>query len=119
MMMAVGCIQAQTCHTNTCPTGVATQDPKRMRALHVPSKSDRVTAYQRNTVDQAMQIVASMGLHSFEDLQPRMLRRRINHGTIASYADVVEHVEAGQLLSDPPDTWAQDWEAADPDSFAP
>jgi len=27
MMMAVGCIQAQTCHTNTCPVGVATQDP--------------------------------------------------------------------------------------------
>jgi len=119
MMMAVGCIQAQTCHTNTCPTGVATQDPKRMRALHVPTKSDRVEAYHRGTVDQAMQIVASMGLHSFEDLRPRMLRRRINHGTIASYADAVEHVEAGQLLTSPPDTWARDWEAADPDSFAP
>ncbi len=42
MMMAVGCIQAQTCHTNTCPVGVATQDPKRTRALDVPSKTLRV-----------------------------------------------------------------------------
>ncbi|MGZ4537469.1 MAG: FMN-binding glutamate synthase family protein, partial [Nocardioidaceae bacterium] len=38
MMMAVGCIQAQTCHTNKCPVGVATQDKRRMRALDVPSK---------------------------------------------------------------------------------
>ena len=42
MMMAVGCIQAQRCHTNTCPVGVATQDPKRARALDVADKTERV-----------------------------------------------------------------------------
>ena len=46
MMMAVGCIQAQRCHTNRCPVGVTTQDPKRARALVVPEKSDRVERYQ-------------------------------------------------------------------------
>ncbi len=102
MMMAVGCIQAQTCHTNTCPVGVATQDPKRMRALYVPDKAERVTAYQESTVEQAMQIVASMGLHSFDELRPHMLRRRIQHGEIASYADLVEHLEPGQLLERAP-----------------
>ena len=40
MMMATGCIQAQTCHTNTCPVGVATQDPRRMRALDVDDKTE-------------------------------------------------------------------------------
>jgi hypothetical protein len=45
MMMAVGCIQSQRCHTNTCPVGVATQDPKRARALDVPDKTERVRSY--------------------------------------------------------------------------
>jgi glutamate synthase domain-containing protein 2 len=34
-MMAVGCIQAQRCHTGRCPTGVATQDPRYERGLVV------------------------------------------------------------------------------------
>ena len=64
-----------------------------------------------------MQLVASMGLTSFDDLGPHLLRRRVNHGEIASYADLVEHLTPGQLLVDPPDSWAQDWRAADPDTF--
>jgi hypothetical protein len=37
-MFAIGCIQSQSCHTNRCPTGVATQDKLRQRALVVPDK---------------------------------------------------------------------------------
>jgi glutamate synthase domain-containing protein 2 len=119
MMMAVGCIQAQTCHTNTCPVGVATQDPKRQRALYVPDKTVRVTNYQRGTVEQAMQVIASMGLHSFEELRPHMLRRRIDHGTIKSYAEMFEHLAPGQLYRDPPRSWERDWVQAKPDRFSP
>jgi glutamate synthase domain-containing protein 2 len=119
MMMAVGCIQAQTCHTNTCPVGVATQDPKRQRALYVPDKTQRVTSYQRGTVEQAMQVIASMGLHSFDDLRPHMLRRRIDHGTIQSYAEMFEHLAPGQLYRDPPRSWERDWVQANPDRFTP
>ncbi len=54
MMMAVGCIQSQRCHTNHCPVGVATQDPRRARALDVADKSERVFNYQEATVAQAM-----------------------------------------------------------------
>jgi len=119
MMMAVGCIQAQSCHTNTCPTGVATQDPRRQRALVVPDKAERVARYQRETVEQAMQVVASMGLRSFEELEPRMLRRRVGHGVVSSYADFTEPMRPGQLLTDPPASWRADWERADPDRFVP
>ncbi len=119
MMMALGCIQAQTCHTNTCPVGVATLDPKRMRALVVKDKVARVTAFQHAGVEQAMQLVASMGLRSFEDLRPHMLRRRVSHDRIVSYADVVEPMAAGQLLLDAPASWANDWADADPDNFTP
>src|SRR5690625_1781998 len=61
MMMAVGCIQAQICHTGQFPVGVTQQVPKRQRALHVGDKSMRVKNYQEATVKQAVEIMASMG----------------------------------------------------------
>ena len=45
LMIAVGCIQAQKCHTNQCPVGVATTDPKLMNALVVEEKRYRVANY--------------------------------------------------------------------------
>jgi glutamate synthase domain-containing protein 2 len=119
MMMAVGCIQAQTCNTNTCPVGVTTQDPRRQRALHVPTKTDRVVSYQRGTVTQAMQIMASMGCHSAGELRPDMLRRRVDQSTTVSYAELFDHLAPRQLLDDPPESWRADWERADADSFSP
>ena len=119
MMMAVGCIQAQLCHTNTCPVGVATQDPKRIRALDVPDKSERVRRYQHECVAQAMQVMASMGLTGPDQLRPELLRRRISHDLVLSYAEMFHHLEPGELLaSPPPGSWARDWAQADPDSFA-
>ncbi|MGL1590433.1 glutamate synthase-related protein, partial [Vibrio parahaemolyticus] len=47
-MFAIGCIQSQSCHTNKCPTGVATQDKLRQRALVVPDKAERVRNFHRN-----------------------------------------------------------------------
>jgi glutamate synthase domain-containing protein 2 len=119
MMQAIGCIQAQRCHTNRCPVGVATQDPKRMRALHVPTKAERVVRYQAAVVEQAAQVIASMGLSSFEDLRPHMLRRRVHDGEIASYAELFDHLAPGELLQEPPEAWARDWALADPDRFRP
>ncbi|MYR64148.1 FMN-binding glutamate synthase family protein, partial [Streptomyces sp. SID625] len=58
MMFAVGCIQAQRCHTNTCPCGVATQAPRRARALDVRDKAPRVRRFQRATVASALEIMA-------------------------------------------------------------
>jgi glutamate synthase domain-containing protein 2 len=122
MMMATGCIQAQTCHTNTCPVGVATQDPRRMRALDVTDKTGRVENFQRETVKQAMQVIASMGLDGPHQLEPRMLRRRIDHTRTDSYAELFDHLTPGQLLGSPQDLpadWARDWVQADPDAFKP
>lgn len=60
MMMALGCIQAMRCAENTCPVGVATQHKIRQRALHVPTKTEYVYNYQRNTVQQALLLMASL-----------------------------------------------------------
>ncbi|MFF7241870.1 FMN-binding glutamate synthase family protein [Streptomyces collinus] len=117
MMFAVGCIQAQRCHTNTCPTGVTTQDPRRARALDVRDKAPRVQRFQEATVAGALQIMASMGVTDPAELRPHMLRRRIDPVTERSYEELYEWLEPGQLLAGPPAAWAADWKAADPDRF--
>ncbi|MEU0847038.1 FMN-binding glutamate synthase family protein [Streptomyces flaveolus] len=117
MMFAVGCIQAQRCHTNTCPTGVTTQDPRRARALDVRDKTPRVQRFQEATVASALQIMASMGVTDPAQLRPHMLRRRVDPLTERSYEELYEWLEPGQLLLEPPASWAADWKAADPDRF--
>ncbi len=118
MMMAVGCIQSQRCHTNTCPVGVATQDPKRARALDVPDKTERVRRYQAAVVKEAMRVMASMGVGEPAQLTPHMLMRRVTAARISSYAELYHWLEPGELLGEPPDFWAADWARANPDSFA-
>lgn len=117
MMFAIGCIQAQTCHTNTCPVGVATQDPTRARALVVEDKKHRVFQYQEKTVNSARQIVASMGLDDFDQLSPRKLFRRVDPQVTKTYQELFEWLEPGELLTAPPEAWDRDWHEAVPDSF--
>src|SRR5699024_8830065 len=118
MMFAVGCIQAQACHTNRCPVGVTTQDPKRFRALDVPDKTTRVYNLQRNVVNNAKQIVASMGLDGFDQLEPSMLVRRVQVHQTLTYGELYEWLRPQQLLQDPPMSWRHDWTRARADSFA-
>ncbi|MEU3189721.1 FMN-binding glutamate synthase family protein [Streptomyces sp. NPDC006992] len=118
MMFAVGCLQAMSCHTNACPSGVATQDPRRARALDVTDKSARVHRFQDATVRSALRIMAAMGASSVSELGPHMLCRRLDPVTIRSAAQLHEWLTPGQLLKDPPEDWAADWAAADPDRFA-
>jgi glutamate synthase domain-containing protein 2 len=118
MMFAVGCVQAQRCHTNTCPTGVTTQDPRRARALDVGDKSERVRRLQEATVASSLQIMASMGVTDPSELRPHMLRRRIDAHSVRSFDEMYEWLAPGQLLAEPPPTWAADWLAAAPDHFA-
>ena len=70
-MFAVGCIQSQSCHTNRCPVGVATQDPHRQRALVVPQKAERVHQFHHNTVEALSEIIAAAGLNHPAEILPR------------------------------------------------
>ena len=119
MMMAVGCIQSQRCHTNRCPVGVATQDPKRTRALDVADKSMRAYRYHESTVRQAVQLMASMGVADPADLTPHMLRKKMSPTVQRSYAEIYEWLLPGVLVEDPPESWVADWSAADPTTFRP
>ncbi len=117
MMMAVGCIQAQRCHTGTCPVGVTTQDPRRQRALDVGDKSLRVARYQQATVAEAVKIMAAMGVRHPSELTPELLRRNVTETETASYAELYDWLEPGELLGGAPPDWAAAWEAASADTF--
>ncbi|MFF1838713.1 FMN-binding glutamate synthase family protein [Streptomyces sp. NPDC058231] len=117
MMFALGCIQAQRCHTNTCPVGVATQDRRRSRALDVGDKAQRVGRFQAATVKSAQQIMAAMGVDDRTQLRPHMLLQRVDPHTVRSYAQLHTWLTPGRLLDDAPAEWAADWQAADPDHF--
>ncbi|WP_051681602.1 FMN-binding glutamate synthase family protein [Cellulomonas sp. HZM] len=119
MMMAVGCIQAQRCHTGTCPSGVATQTAWRARAVDVGDKGERVHRYQRSTVAEAMRLMAAMGVHDPVDVTPAHLQRRVSPTRVQSYAEIYEWLRPGELLAQPPASWADDWAAASPDRFGP
>jgi hypothetical protein len=109
---------SQRCHTNQCPVGVATQDPKRARALNVPDKTERAWRYQDGTVRDAMQLMGSLGVSEPAGVQPWMLMRRVDEVNARSYAELYDWLKPGELLDDPPVSWADDWERAHPDRFA-
>ena len=119
MMMATGCIMSQRCHTNECPVGVATQDPKRARALDVEDKFRRVQRYQHATVAEAQRLLGSMGLRDPGHVTPHNLMRRVDHVHTRSYAELYDWLAPSELLDEAPAAWAVDWERADPDAFAP
>jgi len=119
MMMAAGCIQAQKCHTDKCPTGVATQSHVRGRVLDVGDKSQRVQRYQKATVDEAVKIMAAMGARTPRDLSPHQLRINVSATRAESYASLFDWLRPGELLDEAPQSWAFDWATASADTFHP
>jgi len=119
-MFAVGCIQAQACHTGHCPTGVTSQDPLRQRAIVVPDKAERVANFHRNTLHALAELVAAAGLTHPSDLRPHHFQRRASSDRVISFADQYEQVKTGQLLTDPASSafFREPWALASADSFA-
>ncbi|AMN67027.1 FMN-binding glutamate synthase family protein [Psychrobacter sp. P11G5] len=118
-MFAVGCIQSRSCHTNTCPTGVATQDPYRQKALDVPSKAERVASFHKNTLKSLSNIVGAVGLQHPSQLQPYHIARRLDDGQIKLLSKFFYFTDRGALLNSSAraDVFNQMWVMANPDSF--
>lgn len=60
-MMSIGCIQAQICHTNRCPSGVATQNKWLQKGINVPLKSDRLAQYFKTFRKELLEITHAAG----------------------------------------------------------
>jgi len=97
-MFALGCLQAQTCHTGACPTGVTTQDPQRMKALDVPTKADRVYHFHQNTLMALKELVQAAGLAEPAGITAdHIVRRNSEHG-VKLLSNLLPFVKTGELL---------------------
>lgn len=120
-MFAIGCIQSRTCHTNRCPTGVATQDPLRQRALVVPDKAERVYHFHRNTMIALAEMLAAAGLSHPAQLEPHFLVHRLSATEVKLYSQMHAFLEPGALLKGEVqgEFYRRMWSMARSDSFEP
>lgn len=117
-MFALGCLQSQHCHTDRCPTGIATQNPWRQRSLVVPDKAQRVCQFHKQSVAALADILSTVGLEHSRDLRPRHISRRINKDTVKTASEIYHFLEPGELLNGCDDPYyGGHWRQADAGSF--
>jgi len=97
-MMALGCLQAQTCHSGHCPTGVTTQDPVRQQALVVPDKARRVAQFHQSTLHALQELVQAAGLQHPQEITAHHIVRRISDTEVRLLSNLILRVEEGALL---------------------
>jgi glutamate synthase domain-containing protein 2 len=121
-MMALGCIQAQSCHTGHCPTGVTTQDPLRQQALVVPTKADRVRNFHRSTLHALQELVQAAGLDHPQQITAHHIVRRISDTEVRLLSNLVMQVQPGALLGpldEQHNVFRTYWPLASAESFQP
>ena len=117
-MFALGCIQSLSCHTDRCPTGVATQDPTRNRALVVPHKTERVYNYHHATLHALAELLAAAGLEHPRDLRPIHFSQRSLDHRGPHVRKALSGAAPGELLDGTDDPRFRDaWAMARADSF--
>ena len=119
-MFALGCIQAQTCHTGQCPTGVTTQDPIRQQALVVPTKAERVYNFHQQTLHALQELVQAAGLNHPSEITADHIVRRVNENDVRLLSTLLPTVRPGALLGDldaQHKVFQYYWPQAQPDRF--
>lgn len=119
MMMALGCIQALECNKNSCPTGVATQDPELVAGLVVVEKKVRVMNFHKATVHAFVELLGASGLDNAAQIRRSMLNRRVNSSESKRYDELFPYLTRGCLLSDntTPSSWKPYMDEADAQTF--
>ncbi|MBK0384281.1 FMN-binding glutamate synthase family protein [Pedobacter sp. SD-b] len=77
MMFALGCIQSLRCHTNTCPTGVATQNKNLVKGLVVAEKWKRVKNYHQEVTKSFLDLLAAAGCTELNQLNRAMIHKQM------------------------------------------
>ncbi len=118
MMMAIGCIQALECNKNTCPTGVATQNPALTVGLVVADKKVRVANYHKHTIESFSELLASAGLSDPRKLNRHQINRRVFMNEVKTFEEIYPSIPAGSMLADVvPQQYQKSFEAASADKF--
>lgn len=121
MMIALGCVQSLICHTNECPTGIATQDPALASGLVVGDKATRIARFHKGTVDATFDLVSSAGLSNPNQLNRSHIYRRVSQTEIKRYDEIYPNLTGGCLLQEncKPDLFTLEMKEASVDSFMP
>jgi len=118
MMMAVGCIQALECNKNTCPTGVATQDPALTRGLVIDDKKVRVANFHKYTVESFVELLAASGLDQPRKLNRHQISRRVFMNEVRTLEEIYPSVAEGAMLNDDmPERYRKSCQSASADQF--
>lgn len=98
MMLSLGCIQALECNKNTCPTGVATQDPYFTKGLDVDDKKTRVANFHKNTVGSFVELLSCASLDHPDKIDRTHVYRRVFMNMVKTYAEIYPPIPEGCLL---------------------
>lgn len=119
-MFALGCIQSLSCHTDRCPTGVATQDPTRARALAVPQKTDRVLNFHEATLHALAELIAAAGLEHPQDIRAMHFSHRSPDNDVMSFTQLYPQLAVNELIQGTNDKrFRAAWAMAQADTFQP
>jgi len=119
-MMSIGCIQALSCHNNLCPTGIATQDKMRQRALNVNNKAERVKNFHHNTLHALREVLEAAGLSGPGELRHLHFNIRDGDGFARGADENGPWLKPGELLTGTEHhAYARNWMLADANSFKP
>ena len=117
-MLSLGCIQALSCHTNGCPTGITTNNPQLVRGLDVGLKSERVYRFHQATLVALAEMIGAMGISTTDDIKRRHINRRINRKDTMTYEDLYPSIHYGEFLAgEIPDKYHRYVHAADSSTF--
>lgn len=120
MMLSLGCIQALLCNTNTCPTGIATQDPQLVAGLDPKLKSVRAANFHEETVKACAELIAAAGLRNGEEVTRNLIYRRVSSYETKSYEEIYPSLVPGCLITggeDVPVKYRMDLQQADPNKW--
>jgi glutamate synthase domain-containing protein 2 len=118
MMMAIGCIQALECNKNTCPTGVATQDPELTQGLVVDDKKVRVANYHKHTLESFVELIAAAGIDNPRKLNRHQITRRVLMDEVKTLEEIYPSISTGSMLGkDLPERYRKSFEAASSEKF--
>lgn len=117
MMIAIGCVQSKACNTNHCPTGIATQNASRARAINIDEKSKCVENFHRSTVSAFLDLCGAVRASNPDELSPADLYCRLE-GRAMNFEEIYESLLENELLSENiPDSYRDDWHKASADHF--
>ena len=118
MMMALGCIQALECNKNTCPTGVATQNPQLVKGLVIDDKKVRVANYHKHTVESFVELLAAAGIDNPRKINRHQIYRRVFMNEVKTLEEIYPSVAPGAMLNGTvPERYRMSYQAANSDRF--